>query len=70
MWPSFILICPTILPQYTNITDGRDRIDSSPIAVAQKSTFYTNKTAEIVGKSKKGQHPLTGQRMPPISGGT
>jgi len=40
MWPrtrpncvaSFILICPTVWPQYTNVTDRTGRTDNGPIA--------------------------------------
>jgi len=38
--PSFILICPTVWPQYTDVTDrtGQDRQDNGPIALGEP--FY------------------------------
>jgi len=36
--PSFILIRPTVWPQYTNIADRTDRTDNDPIA--QSELFY------------------------------
>jgi len=39
--PSFILIHPTVWPQYTNVTDRTDRQTQTPYAILSDSTGRT-----------------------------
>jgi len=47
--PGFILICPTIWPQYTNVTD---RTDYGPIAYGERFTNGRPKTTWVVSSNK------------------
>ena len=55
--PSFILIRPTVWPQYTNVTDRQNRTHNGPIA--QGEPFYKrspNKSSAVAEMGDRGHN--------------
>jgi len=59
--PSFMLIHPTVWPQYTNVTDRQDRTDNGTIALG-RTVLQT--VAQKQKKFYELDRSMTGSRYP------